>query len=681
MDCNEIRKWYDILKNGEELVEIRCWGENKKVFSGYFTDADTLISEIQHYDNCATYFTLNTIAPACAARSQRNKMMYGCKATTSDADIQQRKWVLIDFDPKRPSDTNATDEEKAKAKKAARNVYGYLRGRGFPNPVFCDSGNGWHLLYRCDLLNDESSKDLISRFLQSLALLFNDGVIDIDTSVFNASRICKCYGTYSRKGADTPERPQRLSRIYQVPPTIEIVGRALFEKIADELPKKEKPTWQNNYGMDRFDIDEFIRKHGIEVAKELPFGNGGRKLVLKECPFDSNHKAPDSAIFVMPDGALGFKCFHNSCSLYRWSDLREKYEPKAFRTSYDTTRTIKPLKREENGQTEQETEPIGNQWLSFDEIKSIDCSQIVSIPSGFKGLDDLIIGFNKKEVTVWSGSNASGKSSILNTIMLNAAQNGYVSAIWSGELPPYKLKNWIMLAAAGKAYTKRSQFSKTANAFFVPDGEVKSKIITWLIGKVWVYNNDYGNKYFAIINAIRQKASETKLDSIVIDNLMALDIGESRDKWEQQKKFILDIVALAKELDVHIHLVCHPRKSVGFLRKTDISGTADLTNAVDNVFIVHRVNKDFERGINEFYGQGEFERYKHFGNVIEVCKNRDLGITDALVGLYYEVESKRFKDDENEDFNKYGWADKVPEPTIEGLDEYEEFGDMPTEFE
>ena len=33
---------------------------------------------------------------------------------------------------------------------------------------------------------------------------------------------------------------------------------------------------------------------------------------------------------------------------------------------------------------------------------------------------------------------------------------------------------------------------------------------------------------------------------------------------------------------------------MGFLRKDDISGTADLTNAVDNVFIVHRVNNDFK---------------------------------------------------------------------------------------
>jgi hypothetical protein len=90
------------------------------------------------------------------------------------------------------------------------------------------------------------------------------------------------------------------------------------------------------------------------------------------------------------------------------------------------------------------------------------------------------------------------------------------------------------------------------------------------------------------------------------------------------------------------------------LRKNDISGTSDLTNAVDNVFIIHRVNNDFFRAGAEFFGQSEIQRFQPFGNVIEVAKNRMFGIVDLMVGMYYEIESRRFKNAETEEMH-YGW--------------------------
>ena len=74
-----------------------------------------------------------------------------------------------------------------------------------------------------------------------------------------------------------------------------------------------------------------------------------------------------------------------------------------------------------------------------------------------------------------------------------------------------------------------------------------------------------------------------------------------------------------------ILIIAHPRKTTTFLRKTDISGSGDLSNAVDNVFIIHRVNNDFVKHSGEFYGTQKAAEYFTFHNVVEVCKNRDLG--------------------------------------------------------
>jgi hypothetical protein len=48
--------------------------------------------------------------------------------------------------------------------------------------------------------------------------------------------------------------------------------------------------------------------------------------VLEECPFNSDHRAPDSAIFEHANGSLGFKCLHASCADKHWRDVRELFE-------------------------------------------------------------------------------------------------------------------------------------------------------------------------------------------------------------------------------------------------------------------------------------------------------------------------------------------------------------------
>ncbi len=100
---------------------------------------------------------------------------------------------------------------------------------------------------------------------------------------------------------------------------------------------------------------------------------------------------------------------------------------------------------------------------------------------------------------------------------------------------------------------------------------------------------------------------------------------------------------MAQKYDVHIMFVAHPRKAMGFLRLDDISGTADIGNAVDNAFIVHRVNNDFKRLSMQMFGWKADDDLYTASNVIEIAKDRDGGLQDYFIPLYYEVESKRLK--------------------------------------
>lgn len=661
-----IRQWYDTFKSGEELVEVRIVDNAyKRTYSGYFTDVNTLLNEIRKYDNCNIYFTLNAINPACYDREQHDRIVTKPKSTTSDNDIVGRDWILIDIDTKKPSDTNSTDEEKEMAKEVVNNVFKFLRDEGFEKPVVCDSGNGFHLLYKIAMKNSNENTTICKEFLQVLDMLFSNPNVEIDCTTHNASRVCKLYGTFSRKGSNTKKRPQRESKILRIPDEIKITPNEYFAKVAAMLPKPEQPSKSNYYSNEKFDLEAFLNKHHIAV-RNIVRTSSFTKYILDECPFNSSHRAPDSAIFEMSNGGLGFKCLHSSCSQYTWKDFRLKFEPDAY--------DHKEYQRHEHKMqyySQQKKEPFvpkkedsakGKKWLAMTDVQYVDMSKMASIPTGYKELDKKIIGLLLGDVTVLSGGSGAGKSSWIDCVALNAIQRGYKVGIWSGELQDFRFQSWINQIAAGKNYVcKREGFE---NYYYAPKN-ISNQISNWLEGKLFLYNNNYGSKWQQLFADVKELVDKEGVQLIVLDNLMALQIDNYEgDKYTQQTKFINDLKEYAKAKNVHVLLVCHPRKEGIFLRKESISGTADLTNLADSVFIIHRIGKDFEQRAGEFFGKDKVIPYLKYNSVIEVCKNRSMGVIDLLVGMYFEVESRRLKNEISENI-VYGWQEQPAQLTFE----------------
>ncbi len=671
MNEKEVRRTFEVLKKENELIEVRII-QNNQITSGYFKSVDNIISKLPKTGG-NVYFVLNSISEACYAREQQERFIRIAKNTTSDSDITNRDWILIDIDPKRPSGVSASDKEKETSKVVANKTYSFLRDVGFTEPVITDSGNGFHMLYKINLENTDENRELIKSFLQVIDMMFSDDKSEIDKSVFNASRIIKLYGTESKKGNSTEDRPHRESKIHRVPKEIKETPIQLIKKVVDMMPKPPARTYSNNYGADRFNLRSFISKHNIKVQSESSFGNG-TKFILEHCLFDENHKAKDAAIFELSNGAIGYKCFHNSCSHYKWQDVRKLYEPNAYdrsdRNGFDRVR-----EKKKEVQPQETKNSKGAKFLRLSEIEELDRSQIVSIPSGFRDLDSRIIGFNKGEVTLWSGKNGSAKSTIINQVAINAVEKGFRGIIFSGELQAHKMKNWVYLQCAGRQFTTRST---QYNNYYYLKKSVSQKIDRWLDDKLLIYNNDYGNNFEQLMSDIKEHTEKSKVDFVIIDNLMALDILTlPGDKYQQQTRFVNDICSFAGQKNIHLHIVAHPRKQMGFLRKEDISGTADLTNAVDNVIICHRNNKDYKIAIKEFFDPiYEYELTKAT-NYIEVCKNRDLGVVDEMIGLYFEVESKRLLNEEFENI-VYGWQE-LGEQTSMQLKRNESFYDQSIE--
>jgi len=213
-----------------DVFEIRALIPPYKTVVGYFQyeKIDTVFGLMNSavVGASGVYFVLNEIDPALLARApNRFHICQGKESLgTSDRDVRRRRWLPLDFDPIRVAGVSSSDAEKAAAKQRAIDCGSYLKERGWTAPIFADLGNGYHLLFPIDLEVDraanpasEPGKVLVERALKSLSVLFSDDVVKLDTSLFNASRIIKLYGTLARKGADMPERPHRRSHLIEIP--------------------------------------------------------------------------------------------------------------------------------------------------------------------------------------------------------------------------------------------------------------------------------------------------------------------------------------------------------------------------------------------------------------------------------------------------------------------------------
>lgn len=649
----EIRKTITLMKPEGQLFEVRVIYGNKSMYSGYFTNADDLMrafDELRNFADCNIYMTLNSINAACYDRIQKNRFEKNAKATTSDHDVVGYDWLMIDLDPKRPSGTSSTDEQIEKAKEQGNKIYQFMRNLGFSKPLFANSGNGVHLLYRIRLKNSDENRKLIEMSLKTLNMLFASPEIDVDMKNFNQSRVCKLYGTTAQKGANSDVRPHRMSYIIGNSETIEVNDIKYLQKLCDLYPKEEKPQKYNNYQPREFDLEEWLNKYGLRYRK----GNyaDGVKYILDCCPFDSNHKGKDACIFQSRTGAIGFHCFHNSCADKTWKDVRLLYEPDAYekrQQEYEKKIYARPNRKQEVKKIEAtDGEPV---FYTATDILNLPREEESFVKTGISMIDRKMRGWKKGYVSVISGLRASGKSSVISEVCLDCVDCENRVGVFSGELAPKNFMRWMNLQAAGKGYVEPTQFE----GYYNVRHEYQRKIADWLGQNFFLYNNEYGNNFSAIMEEFEKKVENDKLDLLILDNLMAFNISNlGENKWDAQTEFVLSLQRLAKRKNIHIAFVAHPRKAMGFLRLDDISGTGDLGNAVDNAFIVHRVNNDFIRLTKQMFGWKDDNELYQATNVVEIAKDRDGGLQDCFIPLYYEKESKRLRNTVAE--NKiYGW--------------------------
>lgn len=236
-------RWLRHLIDPDQVVELRALrvhdgkgkdagGGSGSIWAGTFRGDELhelARAALAYSGHCqGVYYTLNPLRPSRFVRQAPRMRRAGFNELAHDADVLERRWLLVDIDPVKPAahkHDSATDAEKAATLDLAMEVRAYLTAEGCGLPVVSDSGNGHHLLYRLlEPLPVDPKKlpvgddDPVRLVLHHLADKWaGDGRGTIDTAVFNPGRIVKFPGTLSCKGSGEGDRPHRRAMVVEVP--------------------------------------------------------------------------------------------------------------------------------------------------------------------------------------------------------------------------------------------------------------------------------------------------------------------------------------------------------------------------------------------------------------------------------------------------------------------------------
>lgn len=230
------------------------------------------------------------------------------------------------------------------------------------------------------------------------------------------------------------------------------------------------------------------------------------------------------------------------------------------------------------------------------------------------------VGLRPGEVSLWAGINGHGKSQLL------------------GQVVAWGLNSsWLVASMEMLPASTMERMTKQISGCGKPSNEFIDKILNWTDGKLWIYDQTDTVASDRILALIRYAVSKN-ISHVVIDSLMKC--GIRKDDLEGQTYFIDKVCWLAKKNKIHIHIIHHMRKGENeytIPNKFDVRGAGEVTDMVDNVFIIHRNKKK------------ELAEVKHDEDPdcwLKVDKQRHFS-WEGIFNLWFSKESGQYTADPN----------------------------------
>ena len=310
-------------------------------------------------------------------------------------------------------------------------------------------------------------------------------------------------------------------------------------------------------------------------------------------------------------------------------------------------------------QFEKASIPLIDGVKSTKQISTFNIYEAETVQIGIKKIDDRIIGLPLGSLNVITGRTGEGKSTILNQFFIGESiRQGYKVFLFSGELTESNAKGWLLDTLANKddllEFTNKKGYK-----YKKLSSKAVSKIDDFLEDKFFLYTEeDYTIN--AIISKMEIMAKRYGVKVFCIDNLMVTE-NDEKEELRNQTEIVKKLKSFAKKYNAIVHLVAHPRKAQNGqtgLDKSDISGSANITNLADYVMIVQRI-KDEEDATKDKYTILTIDKDRYMGNRlgIELLFDKDRRRFYCLNGNGEELEVNYLLEEFEQIEGEWTWED------------------------
>lgn len=152
--------------------------------------------------------------------------------------------------------------------------------------------------------------------------------------------------------------------------------------------------------------------------------------------------------------------------------------------------------------------------------------------------------FRPGEVTIWSGYNGSGKSMLTGQIALSIAAQGQKVCIASLEMAP-EMTLMRMIRQALKVNTMEFTQSQI------------DQFMTWSNSRIYLYDHRGFITQDVILNTISSSYIDHGCKHFFLDSLT---LCTNVEDYANQAFFMSQLVDMARNLNIHIHVITHNRK-------------------------------------------------------------------------------------------------------------------------
>lgn len=247
--------------------------------------------------------------------------------------------------------------------------------------------------------------------------------------------------------------------------------------------------------------------------------------------------------------------------------------------------------------------------------------------------------FRRGEVTMWNGQNGHGKTDVTTQLALSLLGQNERVCIASFEMRPVTtIGRLVRMFCGTNPFSPEYQGD---NGLAVLD-RLYDEFGEWA-RNLWLYAQTGTAEPSTVLGMVKYCAKELGITHVFIDSLMKCVRAE--DDYNGQKDFVDNLCAIAKDFDIHIHLVHHlkkPPREGEMPDKHDTKGSGSITDQIDNLFMVWR-NKPKEDDVRK---NGAMSRLKDEPDCFLLCRKQrnyeGSGDGEPRIGLYRHRDSSQF---------------------------------------